>query len=118
MLRNRPGARAEDFAWTHGNHDVRTGTTIRLISNQSANNNTYHSATNNASGLAGSGAELYENIPGGLTSGESTQYTYAMSALLGLISNAAANYQRVRTLRAGFVEDPPQLRGGSGATSR
>ena len=84
---------SEEFAWTQGNHDFRFGTTVRMIANQSAGNNTFHSATNNASGLAGSGSELYQNIPGGLITGDVLSYTYAMSALLGMISNASANYQ-------------------------
>jgi len=84
---------SEEFAWTQGTHDFRFGATVRLISNRSSNNNTFHSATNNASGLAGSGAELYQNIPGGLISGDTVSYTYAMSALLGMLSNASANYQ-------------------------
>jgi len=84
---------SEDYAWTRGTHDIRFGATVRMISNQSQRNNTYHSATNNASGLAGSAAELYQNIPGGLISGDSVAYTYAASALLGLISNATGNYQ-------------------------
>lgn len=84
---------SEEFAWTRGTHEFRFGGVIRVISNKSMNNNTFHSATNNASGLAGSGAELYQNIPGGLITGDVVTYTYAMSALLGLISNASANYQ-------------------------
>ena len=82
----------EDLSWTRGAHDLRFGGTFRFISNTSARNNTFHSAVTNASGLAGSGAELYQNIPGGLLTGDTTSYTYAMAALLGLISQINANY--------------------------
>jgi hypothetical protein len=83
---------AEDFSWTHGAHDIRFGATVRVISNTSANDNTFHNGLTNASGLAGSGAELYANIPGGIQSGSIQSYTYAMTALLGLISQITANY--------------------------
>jgi hypothetical protein len=83
---------SEDFSWMKGGHDFRFGTTVRVISNLSTNNGTYNSATTNASGLAGSGSELYANIPGGLRSGDVQSYTYAMTALLGLISQINGNY--------------------------
>jgi hypothetical protein len=82
----------EDFAWTHRNHDLRFGATIRVINNRLSRNNTFHGAVTNASGLAGSGADLYANIPGGLASADTTSYTYAATALLGLISQITANY--------------------------
>jgi hypothetical protein len=83
---------SEDFSWTKGGHDFRFGATVRVISNKSTNNGTYNSATTNASGLAGSGSELYSSIPGGLRSGDTQSYTYAMAALLGLISQINGNY--------------------------
>ncbi len=84
----------EDFSWNWGKHDFRFGGIYRAISNQSAaNGNTFHSATTNASGLAGSGSFMYQNIPGGLLRSDTTSYTYAMDALLGLISQINANYQ-------------------------
>jgi hypothetical protein len=86
---------SEDFSWIEGRHDLRFGFTVRTIANRSLRNNTYHSATTNASGLAGSGAELYQNIPGGLASGDTVSYTYAMAAALGLISQINAIYKYV-----------------------
>jgi len=83
---------SEDLAWTFRNHDFRFGATLRVISNKFSRNNTFHSATTNASGLLGSGAELYQDIPGGLYTGDQVTYTYAMDALLGLISQINANY--------------------------
>ncbi len=84
---------SEDLSWNRGKHDFRFGATIRLISNITDRNNTFNSATTNASGLAGSGAELYANVPGGLLTGDQVSYTYAMDALVGLISQMNANYQ-------------------------
>jgi hypothetical protein len=86
---------SDDFSWIKSGHDFRFGVTIRTISNQTLRNDTFHSATTNASGLAGSGAELYQNIPGGLLSGDTVSYTYAMAALLGLISQVNATYKYV-----------------------
>ncbi len=83
---------SEDFSWMKGDHDFRFGTTIRVISNTFSNNNTFNSATTNASGLAGSGTELYASIPGGIKTGDVQSYTYAMAALLGLISQINGNY--------------------------
>jgi hypothetical protein len=85
----------EDFSWNKGDHDFRFGFTARIISNKRVRNNTYHSATTNASGLAGSGQDLYANLPGGFLAGDATSYTYAMSALLGLISQINATYKYV-----------------------
>lgn len=83
---------SEDLSWMKGDHDFRVGATVRVISNRFSNNGTYNSATTNASGLAGSGSELYASIPGGITSGDIQSYTYAMAALLGLISQINGNY--------------------------
>jgi hypothetical protein len=83
---------SEDLAWTIRNHDIRLGVTFRTIANRSSNNSTFHDAVTNASGLLGSGAELYRDIPGGLYTGDQVTYTYAMDALLGLISQIDANY--------------------------
>jgi hypothetical protein len=82
---------SEDLSWTHGAHDLRFGATIRFISNVSSRNGaSYHTAVTNASGLAGSGADLYANIS--LASGDTVSYTYAMAATLGLISQITARY--------------------------
>jgi hypothetical protein len=82
-----------DFAWMLGAHDLRFGATFRFISNISdRNTNSYHNGVTNASGLAGSGAELYANIPGGLRTGDVLSYTYGMAALLGLVSQGTSRY--------------------------
>jgi hypothetical protein len=82
----------EDFSWTKGGHDLRFGATVRVISNSSTSQPTFHSALTNASGLAGSGSEMYANIPGGIQSGSVQSYTYAMDALIGGISELDARY--------------------------
>jgi hypothetical protein len=83
---------SEDFSWTKGGHDFRFGATIRVISNVSSNDNTFHVALTNASGLAGSGSDLYANLPGGFKTGDASSYTYAMAALLGTVSEIDARY--------------------------
>ena len=85
----------EDFSWNKGDHDFRFGATLRFISNRTLRNNTYHSATTNASGLAGGGQEFYASLPGGFLAGDATSYTYAMAALLGTISQINATYKYV-----------------------
>jgi hypothetical protein len=85
----------EDFSWNRGDHDFRFGATFRFISNATLRNNTYHSATTNASGLAGGGNDLYTSLPGGFLAGDATSYTYAMAALLGLVSQINANYKYI-----------------------
>ncbi len=85
----------EDLSWNKGTHDVRMGGMVRFISNKSLRNNTYHSATTNASGLAGGGNELYNRVPGGLLAGDVTSYTYAMTDLLGLVDQINAVYKYV-----------------------
>jgi len=82
----------EDFSWMKGDHDFRFGTTIRMISNRRTTISPFSSAITNASGLAGSGSELYAYIPGGIRSGDIQSYTYAMTALLGLISQIDGRY--------------------------
>lgn len=86
---------SEDFSWIKEGHDLRFGATIRVISNQRTRNNTYHSATTNASGLYGGGSDLYTSLPGGFLAGDATSYTYAMTALLGLVDQINANYKYV-----------------------
>jgi len=83
---------SEDLSWMKGGHDFRFGATARVISNRFSNNNTFNSATTNSAGLAGSGTELYTNLPGGIKSGDVQSYTFAMTALLGLISQINGNY--------------------------
>lgn len=122
---------SEDFAWTKGTHDIRLGATTRFISNVSdRNGGSYHTATTNASGLAGSGAEMYQNLPTGFSAADNTSYTYAMDALNRRHQqryrqvqlqdrwhrstsrcDGASQFreQRVRVVRAGQLEDPAQL---------
>jgi hypothetical protein len=86
---------SEDFSWTKGDHDLRFGTTMRIISNTTLRNNTFHSATTNFSGLFGGGTELYSKIPGGILAGDVTSYGYAMVDLLGLVDQINATYKYV-----------------------
>ncbi len=82
----------EDFAWTKGAHDFRFGASVRFISNESSTNaSSFHNGVTNASGLLGSGKAITP-AEFNVSSADNTSYTYAMCALLGLISQVTANY--------------------------
>jgi hypothetical protein len=85
----------QDFGWTQGAHDIRFGGTLRFIKNGSTSYaNSFPSAVTNASFLKGSGADL---TPASLnvSKQDNVSYTYAMVALLGIITqgNGRYNYQ-------------------------
>lgn len=80
----------QDFAWTHGAHDVRFGGVLRWTHNRSANfANSFHNATTNLSWLRGTGRDLQ---PADLNSTFRVAYGDAMMALLGIISQGNARY--------------------------
>ena len=81
-----------DVSWNHGAHDIRGGAIVRLISNSSVNySHSYSFASSNPSWLQGSGADL-SPITGGLASGDTQSFQYAMGAVLGLEVQGNANY--------------------------
>ena len=83
---------SEDLSWNKSGHDIKVGAVVRLISVQSTSYaNSYDNALTNASTLKGSGNDLISSSLG-LASGDKTSYEYAMTALLGLVSQATANY--------------------------
>jgi len=83
---------SDDFSWNKSGHDIKVGAVVRLVSVQSTSYaNSYNNALTNASTLKGSGNDLI-NSSLGLASGDKTTYEYAMAALLGLVSQATANY--------------------------
>jgi len=82
----------EDLAWVHGAHDIRFGGLLRFVNNGlSSYARAYNSAVTNASFLAGSGADI---TPASLdvNRNDTTSYTYAMTALMGLITQGNGNY--------------------------
>ena len=83
---------SEDLSWNKHGHDIRLGGIVRLVSVQSISYaNSYDNALTNASTLKGSGNDLIASSLN-LASGDKTTYEYAMTALLGLVSQATANY--------------------------
>lgn len=81
-----------DLSWNHGAHNIRVGTVVRLIANQSVSySHSYSSATSNPSWLQGSGADL-SPLAGGLSAGDTQSFQYAMGAVLGLEVQGNANY--------------------------
>jgi hypothetical protein len=81
----------EDLSWNKGAHDFRFGTSIHIISNQSANlGNSYSNASSNPSWLTGSGNDLVGNLS--VFSGDLQSLQYAMGALLGLESQGTGKY--------------------------
>jgi hypothetical protein len=85
---------SEDFSWLKGDHDLRFGTTMRIIDNKTLRNNTFSTATTNFAGMADQ-AGLYNRLPGGILSGDVTSYGWAMVDVLGLIASATGNYKYV-----------------------
>jgi hypothetical protein len=83
---------SEDISWNHGAHDVRFGTVVRMISNQSLSYaHSFSSASSNPSWLKGSGSDLAPASLG-LSKGDTQSFQYGMGALLGLEVQGNANY--------------------------
>jgi len=83
---------SDDLSWNIGRHDLKLGGVVRLVSVRSTNySHSYDNALTNASTLKGSGNDLI-NASLALSGGDKTSYEYAMTALLGLVSQATANY--------------------------
>lgn len=83
---------AEDVNWTRGAHNIQFGAVLRFISNRRVNYaNAFSTATINASWLVDSGGEL--NRPFTDVSPSSvTLFRYALSHVLGLVTQGNANY--------------------------
>jgi hypothetical protein len=82
----------QDFAWTHGAHDIRFGGTVRLINNGTRNfANSFSFVQSNLSWLKGSGADI---TPASLNVDPNSINVYGdpMIALLGLMSQGNGNY--------------------------
>ncbi len=83
---------SEDLSWNHGAHDIRFGTAVRLIANQSLSYaHSFSSASSNPSWLKGSGSDLAPATLG-LSKGDTQSFQYGMGALLGLEVQGNANY--------------------------
>jgi hypothetical protein len=81
----------EDLGWTHGAHDIKFGTNIRLINNGSVSyGHSWNSALTNGSGLK-SFADI-KPASLGVAAGDATTYNYSMTALLGLVTQGNGNY--------------------------
>jgi hypothetical protein len=82
----------DDLSWNKNRHDIKVGGVVRFVSVQSTSfANSYDNALTNASTLKGSGNDLISSALA-LSSGDKTSFEYAMTALLGLVSQATANY--------------------------
>jgi hypothetical protein len=83
---------AEDLSWSKGAHDLRFGGLVRLVQNRSVTySHSYNVGLTNASTLSGSGADITPASLG-IVSGDRTSYQYAVTALLGLVSQVTGNY--------------------------
>ncbi len=83
---------SQDFAWSHGAHDIRFGGIVRLISNSSVSyGHSYSFASSNPSWLKGSGADLTPASLG-VKKSDLQSYQYATAALLGLEAQGTAQY--------------------------
>jgi hypothetical protein len=82
----------QDFAYSHGTHDIRVGGTLRYTQNLSTNfDKAYNSASTNVSWLRGTGADLQTGVTD-LNSKFRTSYGDAMVALLGIVTQGNGNY--------------------------
>jgi hypothetical protein len=83
---------AEDLSWSRGAHDLRLGGLVRLVSNRSVTySHSYSNGLTNASTLNGSGNDITPSTLG-IVSGDTTSYQYAVTALLGLVTQVTGNY--------------------------
>lgn len=82
----------QDFAWTHGAHDVRFGGVLRW--NQVRRRSyaaAFHDATSNAAWLRGTGSDLYRLVTD-LNQRFRVAFTDAASIVLGIIPQGRARY--------------------------
>ncbi|WP_321477941.1 carboxypeptidase-like regulatory domain-containing protein [uncultured Paludibaculum sp.] len=83
---------SEDLNWIKGSHTIQFGGIARFNQNKRNNlANSFSSATANASWLTSSGADLtapFENLP----SSQYTNFRYAMTDVLGLVTQGNAQY--------------------------
>jgi len=83
---------SEDMNWIKGSHSVQFGAVLRFSQNRRNNQaNSFSGAVSNASWLVDSGAEL--NAPwADLPSSQFTNFRYAMSDVMGLVTQGNAQY--------------------------
>lgn len=83
---------AEDMNWTKGPHNVQFGVVMRFTRNQRNDlQNSFHTATANASWLNDSGADLSRPFTDMATSGI-TLFRYAVTDVMGLVTQGNARY--------------------------
>jgi len=83
---------AEDMNWIKGTHNIQFGAVIRWTRNQrNTDQNSWSSASANASWLVGSGSPLNSPWPDMATS-QITYFRYAVADVLGLITQGNAQY--------------------------
>ncbi|MCP5116640.1 MAG: hypothetical protein GY953_37915, partial [bacterium] len=82
-----------DFSWIKGNHTIKAGGLMRIVSNRRDSSiNSFFRGVTNSSWLNGSGAELSDPIADNLSSKSRTAYRDAATAVLGIVSQGDARY--------------------------
>jgi hypothetical protein len=83
---------SEDLTWEKASHSIHVGGIVRLVSVKTLSYaNSYNNALTNASFLKGSGNDLNPTSLG-VGKADTTSYEYAMTALLGLVTQGTGNY--------------------------
>lgn len=94
-----------DTTFVHGNHTIQFGGNLRLLSNQSANdNNSWYSATTNPSWLVGGGIAgtsqgldpAAADLPP-VADYFATDFDWPMGATVGIVAQINANYNRTKS---------------------
>lgn len=82
----------DDLNWTKGAHTIQTGAVIRTVRNKRRDfQNSFSSAVSNGSWLTSSGAELSAPFAD-MSKGNITNFRYAVSDVMGLITQGNAQY--------------------------
>ena len=83
---------SEDINWIKGRHNIQAGLIMRFSQNRRTDQqNSFSSASANASWLVNSGADLNAPWPDMATSNY-TQFRYAMTDVMGLVTQGSARY--------------------------
>ena len=83
---------AEDLSWTKGAHNIQFGAVVRWSRNQRTDQqNSFHSASANASWLVGSGSVLSAPFTDMASTGI-TFFRYAVTDVMGLVTQGNARY--------------------------
>ncbi len=84
---------SEDLTWTKGSHNVQFGGVIRITRNKrNSLQNSFSTATANASWLVSSGSPLNRPWRGDMSSDGILPFRYAMADVMGLVTQATARY--------------------------